>query len=117
MCCVMISTDCIMMGDWQSPSRPESLEDIAAYDGVNDWVGEYGQPLSWRACREFCKIKCEKIWWVRKKVVLLRCSTIIRGFPKPDIPLGKPSDKRHKKNRRHSPRVLVVMAAQALIDG
>lgn len=40
----MISTDWIMMDDWQSPSRPESLEDIAAYDGVNDWVGEYGQP-------------------------------------------------------------------------
>jgi len=28
--------------------------------------------LSWRACREFCKIKCEKIWWVRKKVVPLQ---------------------------------------------
>lgn len=44
MCCVMISTDWILMDDWQAPSRPESLEDVAAYDGANDWVGEYGQP-------------------------------------------------------------------------
>ena len=33
-----------MMDDWQAPSRPESLEDIADYDGANDWIGEYGQP-------------------------------------------------------------------------
>ena len=55
------------------------------------------QPLFYRACREFCKIKCEKFGGYEKKVVLLRCSTIIRGFPKPDIPLGKPSDKRHRR--------------------
>ena len=34
----------VLMDDWQAQSHPESLEDIADYDGVNDWVGEYGQP-------------------------------------------------------------------------
>ena len=43
-CVVYHDGTMVLMGDWQSPSRPESLEDIAAYDGVNDWVGEYGQP-------------------------------------------------------------------------
>lgn len=33
----------VLLSDWQAPSRPESWEDVADYDGANDWVGEYGQ--------------------------------------------------------------------------
>ena len=43
------------------------------------------QPLLWRACREFCKIKCQKIWWVRKKVVSLQADggRYVRYIPSP----------------------------------